>query len=136
MSYLNVSAKVLVEHGIIQSLQVERLQSTVLLIDLKVNVKLCVCVGVGVYACTCMCTLYVYVYVYVLWEGQRGRRWCVYGRKKYPLSQLLVLVTMWPHNMLLGGVPAHHRVGRLGRATNTLNLRRTCNVVNVSTELP
>ena len=50
----------MVEHGIIQSLQVERLQSTVLLIDLKVNVKLCVCVGVGVYARTlCMCVCVV-----------------------------------------------------------------------------
>ena len=75
MSYLNVSVKVLVEHGIIPSLQVERLQSTVLLIDLKVNVKLCVCVGVGVYART-------YVCVYVLWEGQRGRRWCVCAWKE------------------------------------------------------
>ena len=48
-SYLNVSVEVRVGHGIIQSLQVERLQSTVPLIDLKVCVKLCVgCVSVCV----------------------------------------------------------------------------------------
>ena len=47
MSYLNVSVEVRVGHGIVQSLQVERLQSTVPLIDLKVCVKLCVgCVSV------------------------------------------------------------------------------------------
>ena len=54
-TYIEVSAEVLTEHGVIQSSQVERLQSTMLLVDLKVCVELCVCVCVCVCACMCVC---------------------------------------------------------------------------------
>lgn len=78
--------------------------------------------------CVCVCVRVV--------GGAEGKEVVCVWKEEISSVSVTGTCNLWPHNMLLGGVPAHHRVGRLGRATNTLNLHRTCNVVNVSTELP